>query len=530
MLTIRDLSLPPAHDRPEPLRRAAAKRLGVPVSDLQDLKVLRRSIDARKKEDVRLIYTVSVSAASEASLSDVLPKGVSRAEPTAFKMPEPKQLPMQRPVVVGFGPAGMFASLTLAEAGMKPLVLERGQPVEQRSADVQRLREQGLLDPESNVQFGEGGAGTFSDGKLNTGIGGSKVDYILRRFVEFGAQKRILWDALPHMGTDVLRTVVRRIRERILALGGEIRFGARMEGLISKDGRLQGVCWLEHGIRQTVGCDALFLAIGHSAQDTQELLFRSGIPMEAKPFSMGVRIEHLQKEIDRAQLGRFAGHPSLGAASYRLAVHPDGSDGVYTFCMCPGGYVMAAASEAGGVVTNGMSYSGRAGENANAALLATLPVSRFPDRSVLGGIRWKRELEQAAYRLAGGGYAAPAQRLSDFLDGRASSGAGRIQPSYLPGVAWRDLHDCLPSVITTPLAAAIPLLERRLHGFGDGDAVLTGPETRSSSPIRMLRNEAQQSIGLLGLYPCGEGAGWAGGIVSAAADALRCVEAYFTSL
>ena len=529
MLQIGDISLRPEQDKPDNLRRAAAERLGVPVSALGAVTPLRRSIDARRKDAVRVLYRVLVSAEDEAALL----AAAAGAEPyveAVYAPPQPRRLPPERPVVAGFGPAGMFAALALAEAGLRPVVLERGLPVAERTERVRRFWETGRLDEDCNVQFGEGGAGAFSDGKLNTGVSGGEADYVLRRFVDFGAQRRILWDAAPHVGTDVLKTVVTNLRARVTALGGEVRFGARLEGLRFSGGRLSQAVYTQGGSRESLDCAALFLAIGHSSRDTLAALWADGVAMTPKAFSMGVRVEHLQAEIDRTQYGRYAGHPALGPASYKLAVHlPDGT-GVYTFCMCPGGYVVAAASEAGGVVTNGMSYSGRAGTNANGALLASLGVDKFPYPGPLGGVRWQRELEQAAFQAAGGDYRAPAQLLGDFLAGRASAGPGRVRPTYQPGVQWGDLRAVLPTVVTQPLAQALPLLERRFRGYAAPYAVLTGPETRSSSPVRMPRDEGRQAVGLAGLYPCGEGAGWAGGIVSAAADGLKSAAAYLESL
>ncbi len=530
MLRVRELSLSPERDRPEQLKRLAASALGVSPGEILDLRVVRRSIDARRQERIRLLYTVDVRLAEEEKIRAVAGRNVLPAPEEGFALPVPRRAPDCRPVVAGFGPAGMFIALALAEAGLRPLVLERGSRVEERSEKVRRFRETGELDPRCNVQFGEGGAGTFSDGKLNSGIGGPETGYILRRFVEFGARERILWDAAPHVGTDVLVRVVSNLRQRILSLGGEVRFDTCLTDLRVDGGALRGLVLGEGAGREELPCTELFLAVGHSARDTMEMLLRRGAALEPKPFSMGVRIEHLQRELDRSLYGRWAGHPALGAAPYKLSVHLPEGTGVYTFCMCPGGYVTAAASEEGGVVTNGMSYSGRAGENANSALLVSLHPSQFPEKDPLGGVRWQRELERSAFRYGGGSYAAPVQLLGDFLDRQPSRGPGTVRPTYLPGVRWGELDRVLPETIADPLRRALPLLDRRLRGFGVRDAVLTAPETRSSSPVRILRGEDRNALGVRGLYPCGEGAGWAGGIVSAAADGLKSAAAYLESL
>ena len=530
MLRLRNISLPPEKDGRERLIRSCARELGVPISDIAEMHICRRSIDARKKNSVRLVYTLDVELRDEEGYLRYRADAPVAPESEGYRLPVPNVLPEERPVVVGFGPAGMFAGLALAEAGLRPIILERGMDVDTRSGKVELFRRTGVLDRECNVQFGEGGAGTFSDGKLNTGVSGSAVAWVLRRFADFGAGEVVTWDAAPHVGTDVLKQVVKNLRKRIVQLGGEVRFGTKLSSLSVRNGALRGITVERSDGSETIPCSALFLAIGHSARDTAEMLHRSGIPMEAKPFSMGFRIEHLQEELDRAQYGPYAGAKALGAAPYKLAVHlPDGT-GVYTFCMCPGGYVIAAASETGGVVTNGMSFSGRAGTNGNSALLASVDPVRFPGKGPMAGMYWQKEIEQAAYRCGGGGYLAPAQLLGDFLRGAPSTGAGRVIPTYTPGVRWGSMDAFMPECVTASIRQALPLLTRKLQVFGDPEAVLTGPETRSSSPLRILRGPDLQSTGVKGLYPCGEGAGWAGGIVSAAVDALRCYEAYITQL
>lgn len=526
MIRIRDLSLRPGEKFPQ-LLRAAAKQLGCTPKDILRLQIVRKSIDARKKQDVRVIYTVDVAVRGEARIRLGRNPKLSRPVYQPYLPPKPAAKPALRPVIAGFGPAGMFAALLLAEAGLRPIILERGYDVDKRQRLVSAFWDGGALDPRCNVQFGEGGAGTFSDGKLNTGIHDARIQYVLQRFVEFGAPENILYDAKPHVGTDVLCRVVKALRTHVCACGAEIRFGTTLTDVRQTAGHLTAVLAEDGHGGFSLPCDTLLLAIGHSARDTFEMLERAGLPMEPKPFSMGVRIEQLQEEISRSQYGAFA--PMLPPADYKLNCRlPDGSS-AYTFCMCPGGYVVAAASEQGGVVTNGMSYSGRSGINANAALLVTLQPGDFPYEGALGGARWQREIEEAAFLAGGGTYFAPAQLAGDFLAHRPSTVLGRVAPTYRPGVALCDLHNVLPQRITATLEQALPLLDQRLRGFAAPDAVLTAPETRSSSPVRILRSEHLQSPLLAGCYPCGEGAGYAGGITSAAVDGIRCAEAILTA-
>ena len=526
MIRIRNLRLEPG-EAESLLRERAARKLRVPVESISGWRILKKSLDARKKSDIHYLYTVAVTLRGGEGklLARNKDPQIDAYTPRDYRIPQVQS--EERPVVVGFGPAGMFAALVLARAGARPIVLERGQDALRRKQAVEAFRAGDRLDPENNVQFGEGGAGTFSDGKLNTGTHDPRMNWVLEQFHAHGAQENILYDAKPHIGTDVLVEVVQNFRREILALGGDVRFGTRLTDLIVENGVLTGLRFSGPEGEGALPCRNLILAIGHSARDTFEMLHEKKIPMEPKPFSMGARIEHRQTSIDRAQYGRERGE--LPPADYSLNVHlPDGSS-AYTFCMCPGGEVFAAASEEGGVVTNGMSDSRRDGENANAALLVTLHPEDFPGEDVLAGLRWQREIERRAFVYGGENYFAPAQTVGDFLRGVPSEGPGTVRPSYRPGVRWDDLHAVLPRRITEVLEQAIPALGRKLAGFDDPDAVLTAPETRSSSPVRLPRDEGCSSA-IEGLFPCGEGAGYAGGITSAAVDGMRCAEAVLKRL
>lgn len=655
MLEISNLRLPLDAGLPrgeDCVRKALARACGVAHADVGALRLLKRSVDARKKSDVHFVATYAFELrGGQAAEEGVLARGVKaplhakRHEPAhAYRPPALSRLLPKRPVVVGTGPAGLFCAWALAQAGARPIVLERGACVEERMVDVEAFNAGGPLDPESNIQFGEGGAGTFSDGKLTTNIKNPRCKDVLHIFAQAGAPEEILWQAKPHIGTDMLVDVVRVLRRQIIDAGGEVRFGTRLDGVRFEGGRVAGVtvsCSNAPGasgaecapvaqgvqvgtcdaggdvssepiagegrtgssarVRYEIETDDVVLACGHSARDTFAMVRDAGLLMERKPFSVGVRIEHPQVLINEAQYGAAAAHPALGAADYKLAVHLPGGRGVYTFCMCPGGEVVAAASEEGGVCVNGMSRFARDGENANSAVLVGVDESDLPGDDVLAGVELQRTMESAAYAAAGSTYAAPAQRVGDFLTCGAGAKVGLDEkalaaqaakdacrqaagdsceadrheggcggsrasqpsdacaddaprPTYARGVVWCDLHEVLPAFVAESLAEALPLLDRRLHGFAHPNAVMTGVETRSSSPVRIVRDkqtlqaffaqgaecsgdacgaDGARDAGdvrhagksCAGLYPCGEGAGYAGGIMSAAVDGLRVAEA-----
>lgn len=525
------------------VRRALARRLHVRPEELSRVTRRKRSIDARKKGDIQLIFTLRAELAGGAQAEKTLLAGLaSKREAGSVRVVEAVDKDFPQPlacashdqgpiVVVGAGCAGLFCALSLARAGLEPLLVERGDDAARRSRVVRHHNETGEFDPESNIQFGVGGAGTFSDGKLQTGTKSPFHRLVLKTFANAGAQQRILWDAKPHIGSDVLPEVVTRIVEMIEEAGGSVRCRCRLVDLDVSGGRVRAVTLRsedpETGIvtEERVPCSRVVLACGHSARDVFELLSQRGVPMKRKTFAMGVRIEHLQVDIDRALYGPAAGNPALGAAPYSLAVHLPSGRSAFSFCMCPGGYVVSAASEPGGVVTNGMSYSDRAGENANSGLLANVFPEDLPGDDVLEGVKLQRACERAAFEAGGGSFVAPAQLVGDFLHSRPSSAGGDVKPTYPRGVTWGDISRCLPSYVTETLRAAIPEMGRKLRGFDRPDAVLTGVETRSSSPVRVTRGDNLQSVGVRGLWPVGEGAGYAGGIMSAAADGLRVAEA-----
>jgi uncharacterized FAD-dependent dehydrogenase len=525
MLRLTDIKLTLDHPKSE-LEAAILKKLGVQPEDLLGYSVFKRSYDARRKKDIKLIYTLTVEVKQEKEILRRKHKDntIRLAPDTGYKFvtQAPDNL-RQRPLVVGTGPCGLFAGLVLAQMGFEPTILERGKPVRERTVDTFGFWRQRELDPESNVQFGEGGAGTFSDGKLHTQIKdkrhlGRKV---LTEFVEAGAPEEILYISKPHIGTLKLVKIVEKMRNTIQDLGGEFLFQSRVDELIIEDDQLRGVV-LASG--EKFHSDHVVLAIGHSARDTFQMLYQRGVQIEAKPFSMGLRIEHPQPLIDKCRFGENAGNPILGAADYKLVHHSSNGRSVYSFCMCPGGTVLAASSEYGTVVTNGMSQYSRNAGNANSAIVVEVFPEDYPE-SPLAGVDYQRKWEQRAFELGGGTYDAPGQLVGDFLAGRPSTEFGSVQPSYKPGVQLGDLSTSLPDYIIEAIREALPVFEKQIRGFVMADAVLTGVETRTSSPIQILRGRDFQSVNITGLYPSGEGSGYAGGILSSAVDGIKVAEA-----
>jgi len=536
MIRITEIKLPLDHP-PESLAAAILKKLHIPATDLLNFTIFKRSYDARKKSEISLVYIVDAAVNHESSLleryhqdphimatPDMSYHLVTTAPPNFFAV-QTADKPKYRPVVIGMGPSGMFAGLMLAQMGFCPIILERGKQVRERTADTFAFwKKKDTLNPESNAQFGEGGAGTFSDGKLYSQVRdphhyGRKV---LTEFVNAGANPEILYINKPHIGTFKLVGIVQNIRARIIALGGEVRFQNRVEKIDIQNEQVRGVI-LANG--EYIPTNHVVLAVGHSARDTFQMLYDQGVYIEAKPFSVGFRIEHPQQIVDRARYGKYAGHPLLGAADYKLVHHCRNGRSVYSFCMCPGGLVVAATSEIGRVVTNGMSQYSRNERNANSGIVVGItPEVDYPGHP-LAGIDLQRQLESKAFQLGGGNYDAPGQLVGDFLANRPSQELHSVHPSYTPGVRLGDLSESLPDYAITAIREAIPAFNKQIAGFAMDDAVLTGVETRTSSPIRIKRGDNYQSINTKGLYPTGEGAGYAGGILSAGIDGIKVAEA-----
>ena len=507
----------------EDLKIKAAKIMKVSGSEIKSFRIVKESIDARKKNNIKFNYAVTITMDNEI-------KVVTRANNKDVKIEEDRyeaefefgtKKMNHRPIIVGMGPAGMFAGILMAQKGYNPLIIERGEKVEDRTKTINKFWTRAVLNTESNVQFGEGGAGTFSDGKLTTRIKDNRCDYILEEFVKAGAPKEILYIGKPHIGTDILKEVVKNIRETIIKLGGEVRFNSKLEDMKIKDGKLQSI--IVNG--DEIPCDNLILALGHSSRDTYEMLYKKGVFMSSKPFAVGVRIEHPQDMINENQYGRYANHPRLKAADYKLAYTSKKlGRSVYSFCMCPGGGVVSAASEQGRLVINGMSEYKRDKKNANSAIVVSVGPKDFEGDSPLAGIEFQRHYESLAYKVGGENYNAPVQLVGDFLKDNISDKIGSIKPSYTLGYELTNLTKCLPSYVTDAIKEALPKFDYKINGFAREDAILTGIETRTSAPIRIDRNEEFQSISLEGLYPAGEGAGYAGGIISAAVDGLKIAE------
>ena len=513
----------------ETLAAAAAEKLGIARVRILGAYPARRDTDIRVDDSGAVVgicfkmdIIVIVDGDEDALLRSCRDPKIGRELKMVYLIPRGVRL-ARRPVIVGDGPAGMFAALVLSLAGAYPLLLERGPDIDARKRRVGELMNSGTLDPEANFQFGEGGAGAFSDGKLKVGRMDYRRSFVLEQFIEAGAPPEIMYDSRRHIGTDRLPEAVRGLRKKIVSLGGEMRFGAKVVDIMVSDGRVRGVVYETSDGRRQIEADNIILAVGHSARDTFGMLLGRGASIQSRPIAVGVRIEHPQKLINSIKYGRFAGNAALGAADYRMVVHLDGR-GVYTFCMCPGGFVVPAASEQGCLVTNGMSRYDRGGENANCALLVTVGGNELAGGGPLAAVEYQRRVEQAAFAAGGGNFKAPVQRLGDFMAGHETSRLGEVEPTYRPGVSFAPVDSYLPAPLAQSLRRGITEMDAWMPGFAFPDALLTGAETRSSSPVRILRGEDLEAEGMRGLYPCGEGAGYAGGIVSSAVDGMLCAE------
>lgn len=525
MLRINSIKL--SLDESENLLKAkSAKLLGIDAKHILRVKIIKKSLDARKKENI--FYTYCVDVETDIDENKILAKkglkNVSVSSEYKYEIIKAINKPTKKPVVVGFGPAGMFAGLILARAGLEPIILERGACIEKRQKAIDNFWTNAILDENSNVQFGEGGAGTFSDGKLTTGIKDKRCKLVLELLYEHGAPEEVLYLSKPHIGTDNLPKIVKSIREEIITLGGTVHFESKLTDIIIENGKLCAIEYTHNGKKEVINTSDIILATGHSARDTFRMIYSKNILMERKPFAIGARIEHLQKNINIAQFGKFFDHKKVPSAEYKLVSHFDGFKSAYTFCMCPGGEVVGAASESGGVVVNGMSNFLRNGTNANSALLVNIMPDDLQGDNPLEAIALQEAIEKKAFELGGRDYKAPCQLVGDFLKGTASSSLGNVMPTYRPGVTLCNIDECLPTFITQSMKLAINDMDKRLKGFASYDAVLTAPETRSSSPVRILRGESFESPSVRGLFPCGEGAGYAGGIMTSAVDGIRCAE------
>ena len=510
-------------DEIEILKEKAANKLNISKENIIKFNILRQSLDARKKDNIKYNYSLEVFTDKD----EIIVKNIIDKDVYIYNVPKMEKIIfgdkklLHRPVVVGFGPAGMFAALELARNGYNPLVIERGEAIEKRTETVNNFWQKGVLNPESNVQFGEGGAGTFSDGKLTTRIKDTRCDKVLEQFVKCGAPEEVIYSGKPHIGTDILKIVVKNIREEVIRLGGEILFNHKLEDINFENNKIKSIVVN----KMEIPCEVLVMAIGHSSRDTYEMLHKNNIFMESKPFAIGVRIEHSQKLINLSQFGKFAEHPKLKAADYRLT-HTCKNSGraVYSFCMCPGGSVVAAASEQNMLVTNGMSDYKRDKENGNSAIVVSVNNNDFTGNSPLSGMEFQRHYEKLAYTVGGGNYTAPIQLTQDFINNSVTKKLGNIEPTYKPGYKFSDLRQCLPNYVSEALTEGLLVFNKKIKNFSDNNSILTGIETRTSAPLRIMRNEKLQSINVEGIYPSGEGAGFAGGIISAAVDGIKSAE------
>lgn len=502
-----------------------SKKLKLTNLNTKDIFILKKSLDARRKDDIHFVLTAAFKTDNDALVlkKNRSDKNLSLHEHKEYTLPKKASLE-RSPVIVGTGPAGMFAALYLAQCGVKPIVLERGLDVDSRKEKVRQFWENGILDTECNVQFGEGGAGTFSDGKLNTGVNNPLSRIVFEEFVRHGAPYEILYEAKPHIGTDKLSQTVKNIREDIISLGGKVIFGAKFTAFECENNHIKSAIYEKDGQTHKIFTDNIILAVGHSARDIFYMLADNNVAMQQKSFSVGVRVEHTQEELNRSMYGEMSGNPALPAADYKLAMHCKDGRGVYTFCMCPGGVITASSSEKNTVVTNGMSYHARDKENANSAVLVSITPDDLGD-NIFAGIELQRKIEKAAFNAAGGDYKAPSVTVGDFLDKKVSGKFGNIKPSYPIGTSYVLPDEYLPDYVCNAIREALPQFAKKISCFGNRDAVLTGPETRSSSPVRIIRDETLNSVSVKGLYPCGEGAGYAGGITTAAMDGIKCAMA-----